>query len=179
MPLTENYFSLFGLPEAYSLDNDLLSEKYWVLQRQTHPDRYVGASRRDQLLSAQYAAIVNDAHEVLKSPLKRAIYMLKLRGLDLDTQHSANMAPEFLMQQIELREELENIKSDNNTEAALDALNERLNTQLAGFEKSLDKYFSDPSEKSFEGAVQTVNKMQFILKMLDEVEHLRDQLVDD
>ncbi len=179
MSLTENYFSLFGLPEAYTLDTDQLAEKYWLLQRQTHPDRYVGASRRDQLLSAQYAAIVNDAHEVLKSPIKRAIYMLKLRGIELDSQNSSNLAPDFLMQQIELREQIENIKTSDNPSAALDVLADSLGDQLSGFERALDKNFGEASDHSMKDAIETVNKMQFILKLIDEVDSLRDQLLDN
>ena len=178
MSLTDNYFTLFNLPETYALDAELLAEKYWLLQKQTHPDRFASASKQDQLKSAQYAAIVNDAYEVLKSPLKRAIYMLKLKGLELDDQRSSNLSPDFLMQQIELRETLEDIKANDKPQAALEALDEKLQEQLAEFERALDVYFKEATESAIKTAVETVNKMHFIIKMLKEVERLEDQLHD-
>ena len=178
MSLTDNYFTLFNLPEAYVLDADLLAEKYWLLQKQTHPDRFASASKQDQLKSAQYAAIVNDAYEVLKSPLKRAIYMLKLKGLEQDDQRSSKLSPDFLMQQIELRETLEDIKANENPQVALAVLDEKLQEQLAELERALDACFKEATESAIKTAAETVNKMHFIIKMLKEVEHLEDELLD-
>ena len=178
MSVAENYFALFGLPEDYGLDVALLADKYRLLQRNTHPDRFAGASKQEQLLSAQYAAVVNDAYESLKSPVKRAIYMLKLKGLNLDEQRSANMSPDFLMRQIELREELEGVKDQEDSEAALEKLNDNLQGQLSGFEQAFAASINCRADDSLNNAVQTVNKMQFIVKMLKDVERLEDELLD-
>lgn len=172
MSLTENYFQLFDLPETYFLDESALRRVYRELQRKTHPDKFADASKHEQLLAVQYAATINDAYDVLTSPLKRAIYMLTLRGVELDEQGSS-MDPAFLMEQMELREELEQATHAIDPEAALEKVTEHLESEL----EMLQAAFNVQVEEDVSAAVQTVKKMQFLVKLESEVEHLEHELL--
>lgn len=178
MSLTDNYFQLFDLPEQYSLDDNALRATYRDLQRKTHPDKFASASQPEQLLAVQYAATVNDAYDVLASSLKRAIYMLKLKGFEIDPQQSAAMDPMFLMQQMELREELENVSHAGDPEAALEKISEQLEKDLEDLEKGFTAQIEVLDEPNAVAAQDTVKKMQFVVKVQSEVEHLEHELLD-
>lgn len=178
MSVSQNYFQLFGLAEQFDIDLSLLSNAYRNIQRSTHPDRHAHASKRDQLLSMQYTATVNEAYQTLVSPLKRASYLLKLRGIDLAEDNSTNMDPEFLMQQIELREELEQARHEPDTEVALAKIAHKLREKLVSYQMLFKQQIDNASQKTLENAVEQVKKMQFVVKMQQEVERLEEELLD-
>ena len=57
-------------------------------------------------MAVQSAAEINDALQILKHPVKRAEYMLSELGVDIRAEQQTLQDPMFLMQQMELREEL-------------------------------------------------------------------------
>lgn len=104
-----NHFELFGLPSQFQLDGSLLSSKFRELQKRFHPDNFATASERDRLMSVQKAAQINDAYQVLKHPISRAEYILAEQGMEIRGEQQTMQDPMFLMEQMELREELEDI----------------------------------------------------------------------
>lgn len=178
MTFSSNYFQLFGLPECFNIDLLQLSENYRSIQRRTHPDRFANASRHEQLLSARYAADINDAYQTLREPVKRAAYLLTLKGVLWGEEQSRLVDPEFLMQQIGLREELGKIRNAADPEPALD----QMNAELALLMEELAGQFVVQLKSSEGGgeqkAVETVNKMQFIAKIQHETQMLEEDLLD-
>jgi molecular chaperone HscB len=55
----------------------------------------------------QLATRVNEAYQTLKSPLKRAVYILQLRGVDPKVETNTAMPAGFLMEQMDWREQIE------------------------------------------------------------------------
>jgi len=172
---SENFFALFGLAPVFRIDAKRLAAKYRELQRTAHPDRFAGSTAGDQLVSVQYAATINEAFQVLKSPLKRAIYLLELKGIDVNKEHSFNLGPDFLMQQIEFRERLESITSESLPEEALTELRSELTELQSRLHAAFEQHYNQGSEQGLNNAAQTVNKLQFIDKMLLEVERKEDE----
>ena len=109
LDLSKNFFELFGLPVSYTIDDTALRERYRELQRTVHPDRYANASQQEQRVAMQGSTFINDAFETLKDPLKRAQYMLRLLGVDVDSDNETTKDTAFLMEQLELREALSEI----------------------------------------------------------------------
>ena len=105
LDFSKNYFELFGLPVDYTVDRGDLSERYRELQRVVHPDRFASASEQERRLSMQGSTLINEAFQTLKDPMLRARYLLSLHGVDMETKDSTQDM-EFLMEQMELREEL-------------------------------------------------------------------------
>lgn len=178
MPVSQNYFELFGLPEQFDLDADKLAETYRNLQRNTHPDRHAHESKRDQLLSVQYAATINQAYDTLRSPLKRGTYLLKLQGIDLAEDHSTKMDPQFLMQQIELREQLAEAKHAADPEQELAKIAATLEAQLDGYQVVFKQAFARADQASLQEAAEQVKMARFLVKMQQEVERLEEELLD-
>ncbi|MGR5064293.1 co-chaperone HscB [Photobacterium sp. DNB22_13_2] len=170
-----NHFELFGLPFQFQLDGSLLATQFRELQRHFHPDKFATASERDRLLSVQKAAQINDAFQILKNPVSRAEYMLSVNGVDIRGENKTLQDPAFLMQQMELREELEEISESSDPESALFDFEQHASTlykaQLAELEQLL-------LDESWEVAADAVRKLKFIVKLREEVERLEDRLLD-
>ncbi|MCK8073530.1 co-chaperone HscB [Vibrio coralliirubri] len=169
-----NHFELFGLPLQFQLDGSLLSSQFRDLQRQFHPDKFATASERDRLLAVQKAAQINDAYQVLKNPISRAEYLLVQHGEDIRGEQQTLQDPMFLMEQMELREELEEIADSSDPEDALFAFEGKVSKmykqQLSAIQQELD------SEAWLEAA-DRVRKLKFIAKLKNEIELVEDRLI--
>ncbi|MCF7488257.1 MULTISPECIES: co-chaperone HscB [Vibrio] len=169
-----NHFELFGLPLQFQLDGSLLSSQFRDLQRQFHPDKFAIASERDRLLAVQKAAQINDAYQVLKNPISRAEYLLVQHGEDIRGEQQTMQDPMFLMEQMELREELEEIADSSDPEDALFAFEGKVSKmykqQLSAIQQELD------SEAWLEAA-DRVRKLKFIAKLKNEIGLVEDRLI--
>ncbi|MBY4678874.1 Fe-S protein assembly co-chaperone HscB [Marinobacterium sp. CAU 1594] len=175
MDIKQNFFELFALPVAYQVDQQQLAGRYRELQKVLHPDRFSHLSERERRLSVQYTAYLNEAQATLKSPLKRAQYLLKLQGVDTTSETSVTMEPAFLMRQMELREELDAAARAADPEAALEALQQEVADELRQQRQQFEaRYQAD----DFDAAAGAVRKMQFLEKLVLEIEAQEDQLLD-
>ncbi|SIT06551.1 Fe-S protein assembly co-chaperone HscB [Neptunomonas antarctica] len=170
MDIQQDYFSFLGLPESYNIDLAALSSRYRELQKTLHPDRFAHLSEREKRLSVQYTAYLNEAVTALKSPLKRAQYLLFLRGIDTVSETSVHLEPAFLYEQMELREDLEDIKKSVSPESALDSFADKVAQQLSEFQKIFSDCYAARDDESLQLAATIVRKMQFMVKLQKEIE---------
>lgn len=173
MKYTNNFFEIFGLTESYSVDLGALSYRYRELQKEFHPDRYAAKPEHERNMAVQWAATINQAFDALKSPLKRAQYLLSLRGIDGSGETTISSDPIFLMEQIELREDLELVAGDENPFAALDALRERMKREYSQLQTEFESCYNNID---YQSALSVVAKMQFFIKLLAEIELLEEEL---
>ena len=176
--LSKNYFELFGLPGDFIIDGTALAERYRTLQRVVHPDRYANASEQEQRLSLQQATRINEAYETLRNPVTRAQYLLSLHGIDMQAEKETTRDTAFLMEQLQLREELENARHADDPEAVLDDLMGRISTMIKKLIAQMAIQFEDPSPTNLEAARESVRKMQFLNKLLSEAESFEAELED-
>ena len=189
--ITKNYFELFQLSVSCQIDLSLLSERYRELQKAVHPDRFAGADARQQRLAIQYAAYVNEAYDALKSPMLRSLYLLELAGYKVDLENNTVMDPMFLMEQMELREAMSEVRDHADPEAELerliDEVDEGIDTLFSVFEQMWQAGYADSSssaeaaakEDALKKAQDAVRKMQFMVKLAAELEQLESELLDN
>ncbi|MBL3591322.1 MAG: co-chaperone HscB [gamma proteobacterium endosymbiont of Lamellibrachia anaximandri] len=179
LDFSKNYFELFGLPVGFIVDADSLSDRYRDLQRVIHPDRYANASEQERLLSLQGASRINEAFETLKDPIARATYLLTMHGIEMDAQKETTSDMAFLMQQMELREELEGVRNqDDPYEAVLD-LRGRINKQIKTLVGQMAVQFESATTDQLEDAREILRKMRFLQKLRTEVESVAADLEDE
>ncbi|MGD1448739.1 co-chaperone HscB [Vibrio harveyi] len=169
-----NHFELFGLPSQFQLDGSLLSSQFRELQKCFHPDNFATASERDRLMAVQKAAQINDAYQILKHPISRAEYILAENGTEIRGEQQTMQDPMFLMEQMELREELEDIADSSDPESALFDFDSKVSKMykqhLASVEQELDQGL-------WAEAADRVRKLKFIAKLKNEIELVEDKLL--
>jgi molecular chaperone HscB len=101
---SRNHFQLFGLPERFRFDGELLDRAYHALQSEVHPDRYTAEGDAARRAALQSSARVNEAYRALKDPVDRAQYLLSLHGVDMLHDTDSALPYDFLEQQLERRE---------------------------------------------------------------------------
>lgn len=160
----QNHFELFGLAPAFAVDAEALERSYREIQSRVHPDRFAHAGDAERRASLQWTTRVNEAFQILKNPVTRARHVLELHGVDVAFETNTAMPPEFLMQQMELRETLENAKDA----AALDALRSDLHRSRESLEKQVGEAID--RKKDYAGAAGLVRKLQFLEKLDSEID---------
>ena len=170
-----DFFSLMGLERSYSVDQTALTASYRQLQRSAHPDRFAGGDERQRLLAVQKSAQINEAYETLRSATQRAAYMLKLVGHAVDSSVVTFQDPEFLMQQMQLREELSDLHTAPDPEQALDHFYADVDSALASQRQEFQRFFE---LASYEEAKSCYAKLQFLDKLRYEAEQKEGELLD-
>jgi molecular chaperone HscB len=178
LDFSKNYFDLFGLPIGYIVDSSSLADRYRDLQRVVHPDRYANATEQERRLSVQGASLINEAFETLKDPVARAAYLLSLHGVEMDSLNESTQDMAFLMQQMELREELETLISQSGPYEAVLDLSNRIRKQITDLVAQMAVLFERPTTEQLEDAREILRKMRFLQKLRTEVEQAEADLED-
>lgn len=125
-PLPSDYFAVFGIESSLALDLPELQRQFYVLSKQFHPDRFARASAAEQQQALDFTSLLNDAWRVLRDPLSRAEYLLKLQGLEPGDSRNNPPPPELLEEVFELNEALEELRTgDDHARAQISGALER------------------------------------------------------
>lgn len=100
-----NYFELFELPVSLKIDQGKLAQKYFELQKKYHPDFFTQATEHEQEEALEISSQLNKALKVFKKKEETIKYVLQLKGL-LEEEEKYQLPPAFLMEMMELNEEL-------------------------------------------------------------------------
>lgn len=173
MDIKKNYFEFIGLPESFDIDLNALAEQSRELQKTLHPDRYSHLSAQEQRVAVQYTAYLNEGIATLRSPLMRAQYLLILKGIDTTAESSAPIDHAFLMQQMELREKLEDTPDADDPYSELESLESEVGSLLT---RLRDEFAQSYKSDDLPAATVAVRKMQFLEKLVLEIQRLEDRL---
>jgi molecular chaperone HscB len=168
-----NHFELFGLPPAFAVDREALERAYREIQSRVHPDRFANAGDAERRASMQWTARVNEAYRTLKHPVSRAKHLLELNGVDVAFETNTAMPAEFLMQQMELREALEDAQGSRDA-GALDKIRSDLRASRAALEKQLDETID--SRKDYAAGASLVRKLMFLEKLDSEIDRVYEAI---
>ena len=177
---TSNFYEIFSLPSSWQVDRPVLDSRYRQLQREFHPDRFAAKGDVEKRLAVQTTSLINQAYETLKSPLKRAQYMLELEDIDAGQESHITSDMSFLMKQIEFREALEDIRDSADPLAGLERMRDDVEAQYLQLQVDFEAQHraAQQSAANYNDALDTVAKMQFFAKLLDEIEQREEELED-
>ncbi len=97
-------FGLLGLSPAFEIDLNALEKAFFEKSKELHPDRYATAPAAERVAALSKSRALNDAYQTLKKPVPRAEYLLARAGVTIGDNEQLD--PRFLMEVLELREEL-------------------------------------------------------------------------
>ncbi|MEJ5988676.1 Fe-S protein assembly co-chaperone HscB [Ramlibacter sp. PS3R-8] len=170
MNLQSSDFDLFGLPQRFAQEPAAIAARWKDLQREAHPDKFAGEGAAAQRAALQWSVRINEAYQRLKDPLKRAAYLCELRGAPIDSENNTAMPPEFLMEQMEWREALDEAQGEGDLEEISGRVAERRREMLARIGQLLDLEGDAPA------AAQDVRALMFIERFAEDVEARLAQL---
>lgn len=164
-----DHFARFGLPRAWRIDRDALEAAYLSRAAAVHPDRFVGAPVAEQRAAMEESTALNEGYRVLRDPGRRAEYLCKLGGIDLDVTGGPGGAPHmdqvFLMDMIERREAVETARVAG--AAKLDALRDEVEAEADDvLDAAVDALEADDV---FDAAKKLVAR-RYLQRLLDEIE---------
>jgi molecular chaperone HscB len=174
-----DYFSFFGLPRKLVVDLADLDVRFRRLSRQFHPDYFYTASGQERVASLERASYLNDAYRVLRQPLDRAEYLLKLEGLpSVGLHQDANELPAGVLEEMfALNEELDEIRaareagaSPEQIGARLDAARRPIEERAVRQESLLEALFQRWDKQAAEQAPRDVQRatLESIRRLLQE-----------
>ncbi len=168
LQLADTDFRLLGLPEQQALDRTLLDQRRRDLQARVHPDRFAAEGAAAQRLAMQWAVRVNQAYQRLKDPVSRAAYLCELRGVAVDAERNTAMPAEFLMQQMQWREDLESASTATAVQALDDAVALHEAALQAQLQQLLDVQANTPA------AAAQVRALMFVARFRQDVQRRLD-----
>ena len=169
----KNHFQLFGLTQSFQLDNAQLELAFRALQAQVHPDKSAHLPDTEQRIAMQRSTLVNEAYQTLRSPIRRARYMLSLQGVDTQEETNTAMPLDFLMAQMEWREAVADAQQARDAEA-IGQLEARMKDETGKLEAMLA--IKIDSEHDYAVAAGLVRKLRFMEKLAEEIDSAYDEL---
>jgi molecular chaperone HscB len=168
----QNHFELFHLPQKFAIDMAALDAAYREVQNQVHPDKFTNAGDTEKRVAMQWATRANEAYQTLKNPFKRAAYLCELNGVDLQIESNTAMPREFLMQQMEWREALDDARAGED----ISGLGQLDNDLRMARKEKLAEIGTLLDANDYTAAAQGVRQLMFLEKFGEEVQAVFEKL---
>jgi molecular chaperone HscB len=191
-PAPVDYFTFFGLPRKLDFDVAALDKDFYELSRKLHPDLNARASGQEQEWSLQQSSLLNDAHRILKDPITRTQYLLKLEGVELEEQSKSAteqarssgqlkkqiVPPDLLEEVFELNMQLEELRMQKKMGEDDPALSEEIGRQKLELEEKNEALLRELhlQWKMWDGMIQRESNGQPVSE--EERRQERDKMVD-
>ncbi len=168
------HFEVFGLTPSLDIDVRAIEQKLRELALQFHPDRAAQGDLKARRIALERTTALNDAFKVLKDPVRRALYLLKLKGVDLETESSASKAAmpmEFLEEVMERREALERVLAKKDLPAAQAMGADVAKLKDAAFATAATALAGDDVAT----AAHQLGRVKYFMRFLEEVEAFEEE----
>lgn len=139
-----NYFDFYHIEEKFFIDENALKQKFYEYSKKYHPDFHAMKSEEEQNELLELSSINNQAYKALQSFNSRLEQILINKGvLILDEKYS--LAPDFLMEMMEINEAIMDLSLDPDADAAdqlkskVMMMNSEINDDLQLAAKSYDE----------------------------------------
>lgn len=154
-------FAVFGVERTLDLDEQQLELRYLKLSRDCHPDHNRNKSDDDCIAVLQRSAEINDAWNVLRDPWRRARALLEAESPGV-LERTKKLDPMFLMEALELAEEVAHADSDRH-----EALAEKLTTAV---DADFEALRNDVHNGDYDAAATRIHQSHYHQKALHDLE---------
>lgn len=170
-----NPFEVFDLPVDFKLDTQTLNTRYLELQKTLHPDNFASSSAAEQRVAMQKSTEVNDALKTLKDPILRAEAIVALNtGEQQDLEQKSTQDVAFLMQQLQWREQLEDLENQKD-ESGISAFAKEIKQET---QQLLTALSDSLQAQQWAQAAQLCDKLRFTRKLTEEIDRVEERLFD-
>ena len=173
---SRNYFELFELEVQFQIDTDALVSRYQQLQTQFHPDRFVESNDQDKRVAMQVTTFINEAYKTLQESQSRARYLLELQGVHFDLEKDTTQDMDFLMAQMSLREQIDEVGGQEDPIESLDELASKARKEKAQLIGGFQQQYND---KQWGEAKEIALKLQFFNRLQQQISQKQESLEDE
>ena len=164
-------FAVLGMPQGFEIDSQDLEERFRALSKKVHPDRFARGTAQERRYSLEQTTLLNNAHRVLKDPLRRAQHLLALHGVDASGEpqpgHPREKVPmEFLEEAMADRERLMEAKMEGGP-ADVEKLGQEVRAKRDAVITELSKKLR---AAQWQDSAPLVSRLRYYARFLDEVE---------
>ncbi len=173
-------FARLGLPRAFAIDRKAAEKNHRELSRALHPDRYLDAAPQERRRALEEAADVNEAFRVVKDPIRRAEALFRLRGIDVGETNEPKPSSMFLMEMMELREEIDAAREACDA-TLVGKLRARVKNAVSLAEAQLAALFPEVGESELEGLrgeLARLGELRFYARAMETLDDLEERLAD-
>jgi molecular chaperone HscB len=176
-----------GLPARYDLDPADLEARYRELSKVLHPDRHAQKPANERRLNLGKAVEVNEAYRALKDDLSRAAALLELKGHVVGGRGGPGgpggrggqepaAEPAFLMEVMELREELADARKASDIDR-VGRLGETVSAKLRAATSEMADAFTALGAEAEDVApiAALLGRLRYYRRFLDEVEVIEEE----
>jgi molecular chaperone HscB len=139
---TMNYFEIFGLPVQLKVDKTALPKKYFELSKKFHPDFYANATPSEQHHALEITANLNKAYKTFQNEDETIKYVLQLKNL-VEEEEKYQLPPDFLMEVLEINENLMDASGDTETKLSLQSSIDNLQSEIYEPVKEIIEHYQD------------------------------------
>ncbi len=169
-----DHFQRLGQPRQHDLDRDALEAAYLERAAAAHPDKVDPGDSAAKRAAMEASAAINEAYRALRDAVRRAEYLVKLGGIDLDSSDPKTGAPKmpqsFLIEMIEQRERLGDAQAQG--AEALDALREEVESKMEGV---LSQAVEAVRAQAFTDAAEHLVVRRYLQRLVEEIDRLEDE----
>ena len=167
------YFEFYDLPISFRVDEPTLRRTFLQNSRRYHPDFHTLADDAQQAEMLDRSTLNNEAFKTLSDPDRRIRYVLELKGLLGDEHQQPALPQDFLMEMMDINENLMELELDPDPEryaqtlAAVKTLETNL---LAEVQPVLGTYSaSDSNDTALLAVRDYFLKRRYLLRILENL----------
>ena len=173
----DDYFSIFGHPRSFKLDQAVIEATFDEMMLALHPDFHATAEAHQQALSIEHSALLNEAKNALFNPYLRGRYLLTLLVPEIGTV-LGQPPQDFIFETFEIQEALDAAEQGNQELAPLQgriaAMSSQLELDLDGQFQKLTEYGDQP--ELVEQIQAGLGKLKFVLNLATRANEIKKQV---
>jgi molecular chaperone HscB len=163
-----NYFELYDIPFSLKPDQQIVKQKFYELSRKYHPDFFTQETEMEQADALEISSMVNKAYKTFRNQDETIKYVLQQKGI-LEDDEKYQLPPDFLMDVMELNEQLQDAKAESDTDKL-----HKVNTAISNMQQEI----FEPVQSiinDYNGATSPIEELQpvkeyyFKKKYLDRI----------
>jgi molecular chaperone HscB len=175
-------FATLGLPLRFALDPKEVEARHRELSKALHPDRYTGSASAERRMALSKAIEVNEAHRLVRDPVRRAEAILRISGLGDEVGETREPKPDaaFLMDVLEEREALDEAKASRDAgrvAAVVAKARAQHDAAASALARALvDALAAGAETSSLRKAIPLLGRLRYATRFLDEAVAAEDDL---
>ncbi|MGE0680923.1 MAG: Fe-S protein assembly co-chaperone HscB [Candidatus Binatia bacterium] len=173
-----DYFRVLGIPQSPVVDESALTQRYYELSRQLHPDLYQTGTAQEKEASLKNTALLTRAYRTLRDAVQRGQYWLELNDEQLGKDNN-RVPPKLAELVFDVQEKLAGaqearvVGKNAEVQAELVQVRSELEQRLSCLRSDLDANFAQWEDLSARPTLLLALK-----RILSEIAYLRTLLRD-